>query len=407
MADTSTTNLSLVKPEVGASTDTWGGKINTNLDTVDGIFKGDGTGTSVGLNVGSGKTLNVTGTATLPAATTLGGATAVSISGTQTLTNKTIAFGSNTLTDVASTNTSQTLTNKTLTNPTINGFTGDTSVINIGSGQLYKDASGNVGIGTSSPGSRLDVAGVWPSGSALVRIQTTTALASFGIAGFGLFDSNGDRISSLQHDSGALTLMNQLNSPLVFGTNNTERMRIDSSGNLLIGATSGINKLLVDDPVDRAQAAAQFNIKGSGYNLVMHLDGTAAYIGQNSNGRVLRMYSGSNTAVGVNLGAGGNSWGTYSDERVKDIIEPIKNGIEILLGLRTVIGKYKFDETNKRRVFLIAQDVQKVLPEAVIEDTSGDLSLQYQDLIPVLVKAIQEQQAIINDLKARLDAANL
>jgi len=132
----------------------------------------------------------------------------------------------------------QTLSNKTLTNPVINGFTGNTAVINIGSGQFYKDTSGNVGIGTNSPVTRLDVSG----GTLTLRsdaVFNTSSTAGTGSAAY--IRSNNGYSSATTPDyswwyNDQCGLFHPANNVIGLTTAGTERMRIDTSGTLLATA---------------------------------------------------------------------------------------------------------------------------------------------------------------------------
>ena len=118
--------------------------------------------------------------------------------------------------------------------------------------------------------------------------------------------------------------------------------------------------------------------------------------------------------VGVSLGYGGNSWGTQSDERIKENLIEITDATEKLNKLRCINYNYTFDK-EREHLGLIAQEVQKFYPQIVSGDPSKEIeeivnedgivdrknvmSIEYSSLIPVLVKSIQELTKRIEELE--------
>ena len=256
------------------------------------------------------------------------------------------------------------------------------------------DASQNVGIGTSSPSNKLHVIG--PTGAYASRIGVSATGAQLftnyvlndGVSPSGIGYTGSDGSS---FDVAA-------SNYLRFITNSVERARIDSSGNLLVGATSGF--------VAPSGGSAQFVNGSSSQIFVRNSSATSGkyfQMGVNSSNAFV-VYNNSNT--GMFLTDGSTSWAANSDERVKTTLVPFANAVAKVSTLRAGTGRYLTDDESVSRSFLIAQDVQAVLPEAVDvqDDEQGTLGLRYQDLIPLLTAAIQEQQALITTLTERITA---
>jgi hypothetical protein len=117
------------------------------------------------------------------------------------------------------------------------------------------------------------------------------------------------------------------------------------------------------------------------------------------------------TADGYRLGTPARRWaavyavnGTIqtSDVRLKKGISNLNYGLNELMQLRPVSFQWKDDNNGSQHLGFIAQETQEVIPEAVVqsEDPASPLGMNYTTLIPVVIKAVQEQQSMVTTLQA-------
>ena len=238
-----------------------------------------------------------------------------------------------------------------------------------GSERARITSAGDVGIGTSSPSVTLSVNG------------------TIGIFG-----------GSLNGSIGSPQLYRPASDTLAIATGATERARIDSSGNLLVGTTSS-----------SASSADYFLYNKSGaFGTFAHANGTPT-----GTGYVTFLYNATQIGSITQSGTTAVAYNTSSDYRLKNTIAPMTGALAKVAQLKPCTYKWNIDGSDGEG--FIAHELAEVVPQCVTGekdavDADGNPKYQGIDvsfLVATLTAAIQEQQAIIESLKARLDAANL
>jgi hypothetical protein len=288
-----------------------------------------------------------------------------------------------------------------------------------GSERARITSGGDVGIGTTSPSQRLDVTvSSSTEGSGLAVTNSLTGGYGSGLTFYSLRSDTSAKLvagSIVINGASAWNSDATTSSSMIFSTvgANTlaERARIDSSGNLLLGTTSSA--------LD-ASPGYKFLASTTQPNMGIVVNSTAStglsnyhHYNTNATNNGYRFYIVNNGGI-YNFSANNSN---LSDRRQKKNIEPAGAYLAKMMAIPVVTFDYidQAEDDPGKTLGVIAQDVESVAPELVNNKGFGETpedgvplkSIYQTDFQYALLKCIQEQQAIIESLKARLDAANL
>lgn len=244
---------------------------------------------------------------------------------------------------------------------------------------------GNVGIGTSNPAVSLDVVG---------SVQlTSTVRSGLGTSALPAHTFKTSTDTGMYAPSAGL---------LGFSTSGSERVRIDSSGNVGVGTTSPTEKLSVAGNIystAHIYAGNDSTFSWYGYNTRIQGNSSSNYINMITN-NTSALYI--NSTGGIGIGTTSPSYkldvsGTIrgfgvtdsSDIRLKKNINILNNSLEKIIELRGVDYNWKNSELPKKQIGFIAQEVEKIFPELVETDEKGMKSVNYSHIVAPLAEAIK------------------
>lgn len=256
----------------------------------------------------------------------------------------------------------------------------NTGAWSVGGTHIFKDASGNVGFGTTSPGTKVHA--VASGAAARLRAQSS--------------DASGVTVEMLADSSTAGVLSTNTNHPLMFQTNATERARIDTAGAMIVGATSTAGWGAAGPSVNVKTSAGAAQHCFTAWNTAAAGTRFLALFGTGSTFTI----NGSITSDGTTT-----SYVTTSDARRKANIMDAPDAGAIIDAIR--VRSFDWDTGEHVEHGFVAQELVHQAPAAVLIGDDGPLGddssvwgVDASKLVPLLVRELQS-------LRARLAAAGL